>query len=46
MYVEKHNRLSDKSWPLIDLKNTDDIISIETAQVSLLLKDIYNGISF
>lgn len=31
MYVEKHTRLSDKSWPLIDLKNTDDIISKETA---------------
>ena len=46
MYVEKHTRLSDKSRPLINLKNTDDIISIETAQVSLLLKDIYNGISF
>ena len=31
MYGEKHTKPGDKSRPLIDLKNTDDIISIKTA---------------
>ena len=46
VYVEKHIRLSDSSWPLTDFRNIDAIVSIDTVQLSLLLKDIYNGVSF
>lgn len=46
IYVEKHIRNSDKSWPLTDYTNMDDAVFINSLQLTLTLKDIYNGISF
>ena len=46
IYVEKNIRNIDKSWPLTDYRNLDDSFFIDTVQLSLHLKDIYNGVTF
>lgn len=46
VYVEKHTRQADNSWLLSEIKNTGDILKIESIQVTLALRDIYEGISF
>ena len=46
IYVEKHIRNSDKSWPLTDYTSMEDSFSIQTIQLTLSLKDIYSGITF
>ena len=46
IYVEKHIRNSDKSWPLTDYTSIEDSFSIQTIQLTLSLKDIYSGITF
>ena len=46
IYVEKHIRNSDKSWPLTDYTSIEDSFSIQTIQLTLSLKDIYIGIIF
>lgn len=46
VYVEKHTRQADNSWLLSEIKNTGDILKIESIQVTLALSDIYEGISF
>ena len=46
VYVEKHTRQADNIWLLSEIKNTGDILKIESIQVTLALSDIYEGISF
>ena len=46
IYVEKHIRNSDKSWPLTDYTSMEDSFTIQTIQLTLSLKDIYSGITF
>ncbi|MEO6539073.1 MAG: Uma2 family endonuclease [Ferruginibacter sp.] len=46
IYVEKHIRNIDKSWPLTDYTSMEDFFSIQTIHLKLSLKDIYSGITF
>lgn len=46
VHVEKHLRHKNNSWQLVDYKSLDNSFVIETVLVTLLLKDIYEGISF
>jgi Uma2 family endonuclease len=45
-YVEKHIRNDNNSWQLTDYRSQGDSFTIDTVQISLLLKDIYDGVSF
>nr|HPH93084.1 Uma2 family endonuclease [Ferruginibacter sp.] len=44
IHVEKHIRREDNSWVLTDYRSLDEFFTIETVQVSLLLKDVYDGV--
>lgn len=46
VYVQKHIRNADNSWQLTDYKSLDNAFIIDTVQISLSLKDIYESISF
>ena len=46
IYVEKHIRHADNSWQLTDYRTMEDSFTISTINVSFLLKDVYEGISF
>ena len=46
IYVEKHIRNADNSWQLTDYKSIENSFTISTIQLSFLLMDIYEGISF
>ncbi len=46
MHIEKHIRNIDNSWQLTDYRSPVNQILIDTVQISLLLKDIYDGVSF
>ena len=46
IYVEKHIRNEDGSWQLTDYRSLENSFTIETIQLNILLKDIYEGISF
>ena len=46
VYVEKHVRQADNSWLLSEVKNIDEQLKIESVQIIIALKDIYEGISF
>lgn len=46
IYVEKHIRNADNSWQLTDYKSIENSFTISTIQLSFLLVDIYEGISF
>jgi len=46
IHVEKHIRREDNSWVLTDYRSLDEFFTIETVQVSLLLKDVYDGVTF
>lgn len=46
IYVEKHIRNADNSWQLTDYKSIENSFSISTIQLSFMLKDVYEGISF
>lgn len=44
--VEIFTRQADNTWILAEYKNLSDRFSISTIQLTLFLKDIYDGISF
>ena len=46
VYVEKHVRQANNSWLLSEVKNIDEQLKIESVQIIIALKDIYEGISF
>ncbi|MBK8521377.1 MAG: Uma2 family endonuclease [Ferruginibacter sp.] len=46
IHVEKHIRNADNSWQLTDFKSIENSFTISTIQLSFLLEDIYEGISF
>lgn len=46
IYAEKHIRNADNSWQLTDYRSIDNVFTIDTVQLSLSLKDIYEGVSF
>lgn len=46
VFVQKHIRNADNSWQLTDYKSLDNAFTIDTVQISLSLKDIYESISF
>ena len=46
IHVEKHIRHADNSWQLTDYKSIENSFTISTIQLSFLLLDIYEGISF
>jgi Uma2 family endonuclease len=46
IYVEKHIRNKDNSWQLTDYRLPENSFTIDAVQISLLLKDIYEGVSF
>lgn len=46
VYVEKHIRNTDNSWQLTDYRSLEKSFTIDTVQISLFLKDVYDGISF
>ncbi len=46
IHVEKHIRNNDNSWQLTEFKSLEDSFLINTVNLSISLKDIYEGISF
>ncbi len=46
VYVEKHTRLADNNWLLTEIKNSNELLKIESVQVAVAVSDIYEGISF
>ena len=44
--IELHTRNNDNTWQLQDLRSLDDAMVLKTLQIEILLKDIYEGISF
>jgi len=46
IHVEKHKRRQDNSWLLTDYRSMEESFTIETVQVSLQLKDVYDGVRF
>ena len=46
IYAEKHVRNVDGSWQLTDYRSLQQSITIDSIQLNILLKDIYEGISF
>jgi Uma2 family endonuclease len=45
-HVEKHIRHADNSWQLTDYRLLENSFTIDTVQIILSLKDIYEGVSF
>ena len=46
IHVEKHIRHADNSWQLTDYRYIEEYFTIDCVQISLLLKDIYDGVFF
>jgi Uma2 family endonuclease len=46
VYVEKHIRNANNSWQLTDYRSLEASFTIDTVQLTVLLKDIYNGVKF
>jgi Uma2 family endonuclease len=46
IFVEKHIRNADNSWQLTDYRSLENSFIIETVNCSILLNDIYEGLSF
>ena len=46
IYAEKHVRNADGSWQLTDYRSLEKSFTIDSVQLYILLKDIYEGISF
>lgn len=46
IYTEKHVRNADGSWQLTDYKSLENSFTIDSIQLTILLKDVYEGISF
>jgi Uma2 family endonuclease len=46
VYVEKHILNTDKSWQLTDYRSLENSFTIDTVQLRILLKDIYEGVKF
>ena len=46
IYVEKHIRNTDKSWQLTDYRSLENHFTIQTVEIVLQLKDIYEGLKF
>ncbi len=46
IHVEKHIRHADNSWQLTDYRSLEDSFTISTVDLTILLKDAYDGISF
>jgi len=44
--IELHTRNEDNTWQLLDLKSQDDTLVLKTLQMEILLKDIYEGVTF
>lgn len=46
IHVEKHIRHADNSWQLTDYRSVEGYFTIDTVQISILLKDVYDGVRF
>ena len=46
IYIEKHIRHADNSWQLTDYRLLENSFTIDTVQIILSLKDIYEGVYF
>ena len=46
IYVEKHIRNADGSWQLTDYRLLENFFTIDSVQLTILLKDMYESISF
>ncbi len=46
IYVEKHIRNADGSWQLTDYRSLENSFTIESIQITILLMNVYEGISF
>ena len=46
IYAEKHVRNVNGSWQLTDYRSLQQSFTIDSIQLNILLKDIYEGISF
>ena len=44
--IELHTRNEDNTWQLQDLKSLHDTLILKTLQIEILLKDIYEGVTF
>ncbi len=44
--IELHTRNEDNTWQLQDLKLLDDTLVLKALQIEILLKDIYEGVTF
>ena len=44
--IELHTRNEDNTWQLQDLKSLNDTLILKTLQIEILLKDIYEGVTF
>lgn len=46
IHAENHIRHADNSWQLTDYRTLEAYLTIDCVQISLLLKDIYDGVFF
>ena len=46
LHVERHIRNADNTWQLTDFKSLEDSVTIPSIDVSVSLKDIYDGVTF
>ena len=46
IHVEKHIRNADNSWLLTEFKSIEESFTIQTVNISIQLKDVYEGLSF
>ncbi len=44
--IELHTKNEDNTWQLQDLKSLNDTLVLKTMQIEILLKDIYEGVTF
>ncbi len=46
VHVERYIRNADNSWSLSEYKNIEDSFTIATVNITVQLKDVYEGVSF
>ncbi len=46
IYAELHTKQTNNQWQLQEFKNNNDIIPIDCLEINILVKDIYENISF
>lgn len=46
IHVEKHIRNADNSWLLTEFKTIEESFTINTVNITIQLKDVYEGLSF